>query len=63
MRTSLCCGVRTLILLSATGLDTQVTQFRMHFGKSCGLDRELKVGSPGRIRTSDQPVNSRLLYH
>ena len=21
------------------------------------------VGSPGRIRTSDQPVNSRLLYH
>ena len=20
-------------------------------------------GSPGRIRTSDQPVNSRLLYH
>jgi hypothetical protein len=24
----------------------------------------LKVfGSPGRIRTSDQPVNSRLLYH
>ena len=22
-----------------------------------------KVGSPGRIRTSDQPVNSRLLYH
>jgi len=23
----------------------------------------LKSGSPGRIRTSDQPVNSRLLYH
>ena len=22
-----------------------------------------KIGSPGRIRTSDQPVNSRLLYH
>jgi hypothetical protein len=22
----------------------------------------LGVGSPGRIRTSDQPVNSRLLY-
>ncbi|CDX52692.1 hypothetical protein MPL1032_150127 [Mesorhizobium plurifarium] len=22
-----------------------------------------KLGSPGRIRTSDQPVNSRLLYH
>jgi hypothetical protein len=21
------------------------------------------LGSPGRIRTSDQPVNSRLLYH
>ena len=21
------------------------------------------IGSPGRIRTSDQPVNSRLLYH
>jgi hypothetical protein len=21
-----------------------------------------KLGSPGRIRTSDQPVNSRLLY-
>ena len=27
--------------------------------------RALKIwfGSPGRIRTSDQPVNSRLLYH
>jgi site-specific DNA recombinase len=23
----------------------------------------LRNGSPGRIRTSDQPVNSRLLYH
>lgn len=23
----------------------------------------VKNGSPGRIRTSDQPVNSRLLYH
>ncbi len=22
-----------------------------------------RSGSPGRIRTSDQPVNSRLLYH
>jgi len=22
-----------------------------------------RFGSPGRIRTSDQPVNSRLLYH
>jgi hypothetical protein len=27
-------------------------------------DKEKEVdGSPGRIRTSDQPVNSRLLYH
>jgi hypothetical protein len=24
--------------------------------------RRSKTGSPGRIRTSDQPVNSRLLY-
>ena len=23
----------------------------------------VRNGSPGRIRTSDQPVNSRLLYH
>ncbi len=23
----------------------------------------VRSGSPGRIRTSDQPVNSRLLYH
>jgi hypothetical protein len=22
----------------------------------------MSIGSPGRIRTSDQPVNSRLLY-
>ena len=27
-----------------------------------GMD-PAKFGSPGRIRTSDQPVNSRLLYH
>jgi hypothetical protein len=25
--------------------------------------RLILLGSPGRIRTSDQPVNSRLLYH
>jgi transposase len=30
--------------------------------KEHGLDTDA-VGSPGRIRTSDQPVNSRLLYH
>lgn len=31
----------------------------------CGIGRERcvkQIGSPGRIRTSDQPVNSRLLY-
>jgi hypothetical protein len=25
--------------------------------------KKVVIGSPGRIRTSDQPVNSRLLYH
>jgi hypothetical protein len=28
-----------------------------------GEQKRTAVGSPGRIRTSDQPVNSRLLYH
>ena len=28
----------------------------------CGRNGPEKLGSPGRIRTSDQPVNSRLLY-
>jgi hypothetical protein len=46
-------------------------------GPKCGPDRDFALfeqgpfwpkslflfGSPGRIRTSDQPVNSRLLYH
>ena len=28
-----------------------------------GEHHVFEIGSPGRIRTSDQPVNSRLLYH
>jgi hypothetical protein len=28
-----------------------------------GEHQVFEIGSPGRIRTSDQPVNSRLLYH
>jgi hypothetical protein len=42
--------------------------YRIFFGGRAGwlsvCLKSLKLlGSPGRIRTSDQPVNSRLLYH
>ena len=33
------------------------------FTSRCRALMVCKIGSPGRIRTSDQPVNSRLLYH
>ncbi len=32
-------------------------------GREAGFRSTAKVGSAGRIRTYDQPVNSRLLYH
>jgi hypothetical protein len=32
------------------------------FAEEPAQETSEKLGSPGRIRTSDQPVNSRLLY-
>ena len=32
-------------------------------GNEVGLIGPLKIGSPGRIRTADQVINSHLLYH
>ena len=37
--------------------------FEVFFGVKIPTKSLFLFGSPGRIRTSDQPVNSRLLYH
>ena len=48
--------------MSNPGEVSQKTQKAMKKQSTNETKYELDDGSPGRIRTSDQPVNSRLLY-
>jgi hypothetical protein len=47
----------------ATDLSDKVIVVLIAEVRSAAREKLRKSGSPGRIRTSDQPVNSRLLYH
>jgi hypothetical protein len=51
------------IFATAAGILTTPNQPRALLLFVALLETPLKCGSRGRIRTSDQPVNSRLLYH
>ena len=50
-------------LISGTEVATPLPGLRLGRKKRDGSTAKSADGSPGRIRTSDQPVNSRLLYH
>ena len=42
---------------------TQARRARVGLFSGCLREEEGESGSAGRIRTYDQPINSRLLYH
>lgn len=44
-------------------IELGVLEKRISVGRSTEYSLKKENGSPGRIRTSDQAVNSRLLYH